>query len=78
MEVAKLEKDFSWLFVEPATDVTDVTRVVMPDVAATLMARVIGRKGGADVCNWLLDMKSRIGCGPHCEVSAPELLLPVI
>lgn len=77
-EADGLVKDVSWLFVGPATDVTDVTRVVMPDAAATLTARVVGRKGGADICNWPLDMKSRIGCGPYCDMSAPALLFPVI
>lgn len=78
MESAGRGNDVSLLFVGHVTVVTDVTRVVMPDVAAMSTARVVGRKGGADVCHWLFDIKSRIGCGPQCEISVPELLFPVI
>lgn len=77
-EVVEPENDVSLLFAALGTDITDVTSVVMPDAAATSTARVVGREGGANVCNWLLDMKSRIGCGPQYDISASELLLPVI
>lgn len=77
MEVAEPENGASTLILGLATAITDVTRVVMPDAAATSTARVVGHRSGADVCHWLLDMKSRIGCGPQ-YISVPELLFPVI
>lgn len=77
-EVLEPENDVSVILVGLGTAITDVTSVVMPDAAATSTARVVGREAGADVCNWLLDMKSRIGCGPQYDISVPELLLPVI
>lgn len=77
-EVVEPENDVSLLLVALGTAITDVTSVVMPDAAATSTARVVGRQGGVNVCNCLLDMKSRIGCGPQYDISASELLLPVI
>lgn len=77
MEVAETENGVSTLLEGLATAITDVTRVVMPDAAATSTARVVGHRSGADVCHWLLDMKLRIGCGPQ-YISVPELLFPVI
>lgn len=77
-EVVEPENDVSLLLVALGTAITDVISVVMPDAAATSKARVVDREDGADVCKWLLDMKSRIGCGPQYDISAPELLLPVI
>lgn len=78
MEVADAGNGVALLLTGRVAAVKDVTRVVMPDAAATSTARVVGRKGGTDVCHWLLDMKSRIGCGPQYDISVPELLFPVI